>query len=142
METASPKLIGESEPAKAAARVVLDDCISRATRAMRSASLTDLGEERQDPLGDPGRLALMTIDDSRLDHAIGEWVDAGNGFWDAVHQVAVLTADDDLRQGRHQRMVEAGIRWRKQVLGQRRAAFVAATRTAQRALHRVPALPA
>ena len=113
---------------------VLQQQISDAVRRVRSAPVSNDVPAVHDALGDAGRRALALVDERGVAHAVEEWVTAHNEYWRAAGELGALLADDELRQGRHQRVLDAGIRWRKQVGGQRRAALIAAARVAQRAL--------
>ena len=134
MTRATTPTTAEHDAARADARTVLLARIDNASCILRTLDRSATQLASADPLGDEGRAALAALGDRRLDQVIGEWAKAHNEYWHAVHALAALAADDRLRAGRHQRIFEAGIRWRTRVVSERRAELVAATRTARRAV--------
>lgn len=124
--------------ARRQAALVLEDRLARSVAAVK-ANPNGTFADADDPLGDRGRRAMAKVDEPHIRRALTDWVNAHQKYWDAARDLSALMADDPLRGGRYQRIYEAGLRWRRQVLVERRAAFMAAARTAQRAvlvLHR------
>src|SRR5437660_898826 len=114
--------------------LVLEDRLARSVAAVKAYPDALPRADGDSPLGKEGRRALATADEPRIRHALEEWLNAHEGFCDAAAELDALMADDPLRGGRHQAVYDAGVRWRREVLAQRRAAFMAAARTAQRAV--------
>src|SRR5439155_17686100 len=108
----------------------LQEHIARAMRAVREQATTT----ETDPIGPAGRYALWRLADPGIDRVVETWLGAHRDYWAAGAELADLAADDGLRAGRHQLVYDAGLRWRRTLVAQRRAAIMGAARTAQRAL--------
>ena len=118
------------------ALTTIDECIEQAMAAIDDARKgcpvdTDAVD---DPLGGQGRRALAALGSTSAVRAILEWARAYREFQLARADLFALAADDALRAGRHQKIYDAGMKWRRKVFDQRRRALLAATRTVRRAL--------
>ena len=116
------------------ARAALAEHIGHVAALVRAASPGGPPPDVKDPLGAAARATTAAIDDELVRAAVAEWANAYKAFWDATDDLEMLLADDQLRAGRHQKIIDAEIKWRHHVVAQRRAEVLAQTRTVLRAL--------